>query len=298
MAGYFSGNTSHAYIVEGQKNEALKQVKRFAKALQCKNKTAGEREAFAFDNGFNCKCVSCKTFGSGNHPDVIYVSPVKNKSIGVEDIRQQVVIPAEIKPYSSDYKIYIIEDASLLTTAAQNALLKTLEEPPPYGVFLLLTENAGSFLPTILSRCVMVKITPPPLEKAFAERMLEPEFANLHTKAVDMLKQIEDAINANDLVTLLEAATKITEHKENIHTVLEIFMLFYRDTAVYKVAGQRRAVVQQSVADMIIEVAAKCRYEITTITEAIYTAMQRLKYNANLQLTIEVMLLDFWENRR
>ena len=63
-----------------------------------------------------------------------------------------------IKPYSSKYKIYIIADADLMTVQAQNALLKTLEEPPQYAVIMLLTENAEVLLPTIRSRCVMMKL--------------------------------------------------------------------------------------------------------------------------------------------
>ena len=63
-----------------------------------------------------------------------------------------------IKPYSSKYKIYIIADADLMTVQAQNALLKTLDEPPQYAVIMLLTENAEVLLPTIRSRCVMMKL--------------------------------------------------------------------------------------------------------------------------------------------
>ena len=61
-----------------------------------------------------------------------------------------------VKPYSSRYKVYIIDEAEKMTEAAQNALLKTIEEPPEYAVILLLTDNANAFLPTILSRCVMI----------------------------------------------------------------------------------------------------------------------------------------------
>ena len=82
----------------------------------------------------------------------------KPASISVDEIREQVNNDIVIKPYSSRYKVYIIADADMMTVQAQNALLKTIEEPPEYAVILLLTENAEVLLPTIRSRCVMLKL--------------------------------------------------------------------------------------------------------------------------------------------
>lgn len=82
----------------------------------------------------------------------------KPNTIGVGDIRTQVNDDIMIRPYSSKYKIYIIADADMMSVEAQNALLKTIEEPPEYAVIMLLTENAETLLPTIRSRCVMMKL--------------------------------------------------------------------------------------------------------------------------------------------
>jgi DNA polymerase-3 subunit delta' len=95
---------------------------------------------------------------SGNHPDLIRVTHEKPNSISVDDIRTQVNNTIQIKPYQGPYKIYIIDQADLMTVQAQNALLKTIEEPPEYAVIMLLTENADVLLPTITSRCVMLKL--------------------------------------------------------------------------------------------------------------------------------------------
>ena len=78
----------------------------------------------------------------------------------MDDIRQQLCGDIMIKPYKGPYKIYIIDEAQKLNVQAQNALLKTIEEPPSYAVILLLTTNAQSFLPTILSRCVTLSLKP------------------------------------------------------------------------------------------------------------------------------------------
>ena len=83
---------------------------------------------------------------------------MKPNTISVEDIRTQLNGDIQIKPYSSRYKIYIVADADLMTVQAQNALLKTIEEPPAYAVILLLANNADRLLPTILSRCVRLNL--------------------------------------------------------------------------------------------------------------------------------------------
>ena len=101
---------------------------------------------------------SCRQAINGNQPDIIRVTHEKPNSISVDDIREQVNNDIVIRPYSSKYKVYIIADADKMTVQAQNALLKTIEEPPSYAVIMLLTENAEALLPTIRSRCVMMKL--------------------------------------------------------------------------------------------------------------------------------------------
>ena len=133
---------SHAYILDGEEGAGKKLLARaFAQTLQCERggvDPCGE-------------CHSCKQAQSGNQPDIIEVTHEKPASIGVEDIRGQLCSDIQIKPYSSPYKIYIVDEAEKMTVQAQNALLKTIEEPPAYGVIMLLTTNADAFLPTILS---------------------------------------------------------------------------------------------------------------------------------------------------
>ena len=86
------------------------------------------------------------------------VNHEKPGTISIDEIRDQVIHDVAIKPYCSPHKIYIIADADLMTPQAQNALLKTIEEPPEYAVILLLTSNADSLLPTIRSRCVRLEL--------------------------------------------------------------------------------------------------------------------------------------------
>ena len=140
---------SHAYILNGERGAGKKLLANlFAASLQC--------EKGGPDPCNNCH--SCRQAESGNHPDIIRVTHEKPNSISVDDIREQVNNTIMIKPYQGPYKIYIIDRADLMTVQAQNALLKTIEEPPQYAVIMLLTENAELLLPTITSRCVMLKL--------------------------------------------------------------------------------------------------------------------------------------------
>ena len=142
---------SHAYILNGERGSGKKLLANlFAMSLQCENRD---------EDGDACgKCRSCRQAAGGNQPDIIRIMHEKPNTIGVGDIRTQVNDDIMIRPYSSKYKIYIIADADMMSVEAKNALLKTIEEPPEYAVIMLLTENAETLLPTIRSRCVMMKL--------------------------------------------------------------------------------------------------------------------------------------------
>ena len=146
-----SGNISHAYILNGEKGSGKKLLaKLFAMSLQCENRE---------DDGDACgECRSCKQAQNNNHPDIIRVTHEKPSTISVDDIREQVNNDIVIKPYQGPYKIYLIPEADKMSVQAQNALLKTIEEPPEYAVIILMTRNAEVLLPTIRSRCVMLKL--------------------------------------------------------------------------------------------------------------------------------------------
>ena len=133
---------SHAYIFNGPKlSGKMMLAEAFAMALQCEGEGTGTRPCLL--------CRSCKQAVDHNQPDIIYVSHEKPNTIGVDDIRTQINNDIVIKPYSSRYKVYIVDEAEKMNQQAQNALLKTIEEAPAYAVILLLTTNADSFLPTI-----------------------------------------------------------------------------------------------------------------------------------------------------
>lgn len=230
----------HAYIFEGE------------------NKTAVRERALAFAKGLNCErenanacgvCHSCRVFDSGNHPDTIYVRGTKQSGIGVDDVREQIVLPAAVKPFKYKYKIFIAENADTLTPQAQNALLKTIEEPAPYGVFLFLAPNTFNFLPTVLSRCVVKKIrggsgeVAPEIE-SLAEEILDklstadiPEAFALYRKIEPLHKDdLQEFLSALYILCgkrrLLSATTEITKTRQilsqNANAQLAMELLFLK----------------------------------------------------------------------
>ena len=155
------GRVSHAYIIDGARDSDKDMIADVvAAAIQCTDR-ATDANGMPEPCG---KCVSCIQAAAKANGDIIYVTHEKPKSIGVGDIRLMRDDVA-IKPYSCEHKVYIINDAELMTAAAQNALLKTLEEPPEYAVILLLADGVSNFLPTVLSRCVTLRMKPVPEEK-------------------------------------------------------------------------------------------------------------------------------------
>lgn len=151
-----NSTSSHAYIFEGAKGMGIVECARlFAASLTCENTAVSPCGT----------CHNCVEAKADTNPDIIYVRPKGDKkSVGAKDMRE-LEEDVAIKPFNSKHKVYIFEDASLLTEEAQNTFLKTFEEPPEYAVFILVTENSSGLLQTVLSRFTLVSFPPVPDEK-------------------------------------------------------------------------------------------------------------------------------------
>ncbi len=303
---------SHAYILNGQRGAGKKMLASlFAMTLQCES---GKSEPCN-------ECRSCLQANSGNHPDIISVRHEKPGSISVDDVRTQVNGDIMIKPYSSPYKIYIIPEADLLTVQAQNALLKTIEEPPEYGIIFLLTENADSLLPTIRSRCVMLKlrnIKDKLVKKYLMEQHQIPDyqadlcaafaqgnigravmlaksehFNEIKEEAIQLLKYIDEM----ELQEIVDAIKEINKYKLEVTDYFDIITIWYRDVLLYKATKDVGGLVFGDQLKFIKQKAAKSSYEgIETILESIEKAKLRLKANVNFDLVMELLLLAMKEN--
>lgn len=308
---------SHAYILNGpDKSGKMMLAEAFAMTLQCGTSNDSIKEAEPC-----MECRSCKQALSHNHPDIIYVSHEKPNTISVDDIRKQVNNDIGIKPYSSKYKIYIIDEAEKMNVQAQNALLKTMEEPPSYAVILLLTANADLFLPTILSRSVLLSLKAVPDEKiksflmrsyqipdyqakvcvAFAQGNVgkaiclasSDEFNELKASALQLIKRMEDI----ELHEMTEAVKQISEYKLEINDYFDLLMVWYRDVLYFKATGDVNGLIFKDEVYDIKRQAVKSSYNgIETILEALKKAGIRLNANVNFDLVIELLLLTIKEN--
>ncbi len=303
---------NHAYIINGERSSGKEFIaKIFAQAILC------EKQEIEPCN----ECHSCKQAISSNHPDIIKVLHEKPATIGVEDIRLGINQDIVIKPYSSEYKIYIINEAEKMTVQAQNALLKTLEEPPSYAIILILTSNLEALLPTILSRCVVLNMKPVKDElvkeylmkevhipdykadvcAAFARGNLgkakalaaSEEFDNIKTEAVSLLKYIRDM----DITDIVSAIRKISEYKIDINDYLDILSVWYRDVLLFKATNDANHLIFKDEIQYIKKVADQSAYEgIEIILEALEKAKARLRANVNFDMTMELLLLTIKEN--
>ena len=303
---------SHAYIMNGERGSGKKLLANlFAQTLQCEQ--GGNEPCY--------ECHSCKQALSGNHPDIITVQHEKTSSISVDEIRVQVNEDIQVKPYSSKYKIYIIPEADLMTQQAQNALLKTIEEPPAYAVLILLTENAQKLLPTICSRCVMLKlrnIKDQLVKKYLMENLHIPDykadvctafaqgnigraillansehFNEIKEEAIQLLKNI-DTMDVSDLI---EAVKRCSQYKMDVDDYLDVLAIWYRDVLIYKATQNIDRVIFAEQLSYIKERARKSSYEgIENIIKAIENAKARLRANVNFDLVMELLLLTIKEN--
>lgn len=303
---------SHAYIFNGDKGTGKKTLAdAFAMTLQC----AGEGKRPCGE------CHSCRQAISGNHPDIIYVRHEKPTSIGVEDIRDQLTADISIRPYNGKYKIYIIADAEKMTVQAQNAILKTIEEPPAYAVIILLTTNDQIFLDTIRSRCVTLNLKPVPDERvkeylmeqhqipdyqadicvAFAQgnigkavRLASSEDFNYIKASAMQLIRNAGRMEISDLIDYVK---EVQEYKVTIQDYLDILALWYRDMVYFKATKDFDGIVFKDEIRTIRDTVKVCSYEgVEEVMKAIENAKARLNANVNFDLTMELLFLVIKEN--
>ncbi len=303
---------SHSYIINGEMGSGKKLTAAiFAETLQCE------------DKGINpCGlCKSCIQAESKNHPDIIWVNHEKY-SIGVDDIRSQLNNTISIKPYSGPYKIYIVPDADKMTEQAQNALLKTIEEPPEYAVILLLTDNIERLLPTILSRCVTLNLKPVKtdlIEKYLMERCKVPDYmarisakfsqgnvgkALRYSSSPDFLEMKDEIlhvlkyIDEMEIYEVVEAVRHLSEHKLQINDCIDFMQLWYRDILMFKITKDPNVLLFKDEYSFILAQAKKRGYEeIENIIKGMDKAKKRLDANVNFDIAVELMLLTIKENR-
>lgn len=302
---------SHAYIFAGEDGMGKNFVADiFAAAIQC--------ESSQDEPCTHCK--SCLQAATNNHPDIKRITHEK-ASISVDDIRLQLNNDIGIKPYSSPYKIYMIDEAEKMTEAAQNALLKTIEEPPEYAVIILLTNQVNAFLQTILSRCVTLEfkvVDQNEIKKYLMEKIKIPDyqadisatfasgnlgkavkyassdvFMQLKADVIKLMKKIQEI----DAGKAAEAVKYFAENKSQMNDCFDLMLLWFRDVLMFKATKDANLIVYKEELQDIQKQANQYNFEqLDHIIEAFSTVKSRLNANVNFDVAVELLLLTMSEN--
>lgn len=205
---------SHAYLFSGPRGTGKTSVARlFAKALNCEK-----------GNGEICnECPNCRAINEGSHPDVIEIDAASNS--GVDEVRE-LIEKVKYAPIQGKHKVYIIDEVHMMTNSAFNALLKTLEEPPSYVVFILCTTEPYKLLPTILSRCQRYefkKITDAELRKLITH-VLKEEGVSATNDAINLIVELANG-GARDSLSLLDQVISYAGSNIEEEDVIKMFGL-------------------------------------------------------------------------
>lgn len=306
-----AGRLSHAYIVNGQKGMGKKTFAlNAAAALLCTS-----RRASSF---YPCgKCPACRKSLSGNNPDIIRVTHEKKNLLSVDEIRDEIVRDIYIKPFQGPYKIYIVEDACLMPEEAQNALLKTLEEPPSYAVIFLLADNASLLLDTIKSRSIRLDMEALSRKTIEAELMKkgvskeeaakdaafcrgnlgqaleiaqDPEESAFLKYAADFLSDIEH----KDAEEIFKAGEEFSAQSDL--NVLDILRKWFRDVLLLKAEAGGDLYFPSEKKALFKQAAAMSYENISCVFADLDEAAERLKYNVNPRAVYEALLLRIRKN--
>ena len=255
----------HSYLFLGTEGIGkLLIAKEFAKKILCLDDSKDE-----------CTCKSCICFNGKNHPD-FYLINETGENIKIDIIRELTAKVIE-KPIVSKRKVYIINDFEKMTTEAQNCLLKTLEEPPEYAMIILIVSNEKLMLPTIKSRCVIVKFGNISKEELIKKGVSEDEallldgsFRGIDTisEQIDSFRELEklvDSLKNDELLKCFKNAKILYENQDNILRFLD-----YINIIAYN-------------------------KKIINIVEVVETTKQKIIYNNNFNMTIDYFVMTAYE---
>ena len=315
-----TGRLSHAYILEGPRGSGKHMLAlRIAAALACENKGTDGVPLPCME------CPACRKILSGNSPDVIWLNRGDKATFGVEAIRG-LHADIHIAPNELDTKLYILEDAHLLTVQAQNAFLLTLEEPPPYVLFLLLAENALALLETIRSRAPvrrMELLTEEDLTEVLIARYPEAEtlrrtapgeFAEILTAAggcvgpaIELLDPkrrasvLADRATVRRFVSLaaggsagdvLSLLASLGQKRDELTARLNLTLLALRDLLLLKRSETAPLCFFSDREDALARSSRFPTGTLLRLCDAVDTAIDRLRANGNVRLILTELGTD------
>lgn len=313
------GVVSHAYLFSGPDGVGKKLVAlEFAKLLNCISDSKGSITE-------ECDCGSCRKVGRGIHPDVVLVEYEGINDIKVDQIREGVEDKLFLKPFEGAFKVVIVDESERMNRSAQNAFLKTLEEPPPNSVIILLSSRSTALLPTIRSRCQIVSFSALPFEKIARILEKETELSGPEVELIsrlsegspglalkfdselidwrrDLLSRIAslDCRSAGEIMELADIMpTESTpEDSQKLKFAIEFISLWLRDLIMIKIEADKKYITHTD----MIEVSRGAAEELSTddILErqtSLQQAWNDIFYaNANKRLSLENLFIKLAMN--
>ena len=260
--------------------------------------------------------ILINTNNAENSPDYITIEPTGN-SIKIAQIRelQSDII---IKPHSN-YKIYIINNAQKMTVESQNALLKTLEEPPEYAIIILITNNKESLLPTIKSRCEIIKFLPisiMELKKYLMDKGIDEKRALLLAnfsrgsieKALELSESTDFTIMRDDIqnyiqhildknmIEILNIQSDMDKHKDKITVLLDMMINYFRDMMMCMGNIDKDMIINGDRITFIQNMSKKITYsQVFKVIDIIEETKRKMRSNCNFNVSIQVMALNIYE---
>ena len=300
------GRIVHAYIFEGPAGAGKKTMSSlFAQAMLCTNPE--NKPCYA--------CIPCKQYENGNHPDVIWIRRLENKTAIIVDQIRELQSVIKVKPYQAGKRICFIDGAQLMNDQSQNALLKTLEEPPSHTLFFLLADSTSPLKPTILSRCQLFRVDSLSREDiaVLLDRRLSIGYEEALTYATlsqgnpgqalalagdeefrTMRDQLINGMIQTGTTKIFDLIGPFNEHKERVQDLFNILELWIRDILILRETGDLDFIINRD-QSTVLRKQASCftSKALQDMIGSIEQARKRLKSNTNYQLTIEAMLSHF-----
>ena len=248
-----------------------------------------------------------------NSPDYINIYPDGN-SIKIAQIRK-LQTDIIVKPHNQ-YKIYIINQAESMTIEAQNALLKTLEEPPEYAIIILITSNKEALLDTIKSRCEIIKFLPislVDLNNYLISQGIDENRAQLLStfargsieKAIELSESAEFAIMRDEIQTyieimldkdILEIPASMEKYKKDAISILDMLINYFRDMMLLKENVDKSMIINIDKITFLQNMSKKITYsQVSKIIDIIEDIKKKIRSNCNFNISIQVMALNIYE---
>ena len=270
-------------------------------------------------------CRACQRIHQGKYPDVIVIDKYagreqkdrrKATEIGIDTVRELLQRGSNLPPYEGNYKVYIIDDADLMSAEAANCLLKTLEEPPQHVIILLLTSQENALLPTVVSRCQRFELKP--LAVADIESRLQ-KYDSVNPDKIKLLARLSGgclgwAISAlNDesylqnrdlrlgefssLLTRswsdrLSYIQQLPSDRNNAEEMIKLWLSWCRDVMLLKYNYEDAVTNLDKINDIKLWANSLTILEIKEFIGSLNRMLLNLSYNANLHLLLEVIMLD------